>query len=206
MEASAVTVTAPQPPPEQLDAAAILAALTVLLLSDLPTDRIVEGAKALLAPLGLAVEAIEAAVLLAAGSALFIPSGGPAVRHLARTASPRRAAYLVAAAKRLDAGRRDGTPTVALRAERRYLAQHLAAERTRAEAARRIDRAAAQWGPTLGWFAKGDSRTTLECARAHGADFSALRPPAIGWPGTLHGGACRCRPGPPWNSGRRLPE
>lgn len=184
----------------------MVAALVVLLLSGLRPPDLTGPVSALLAPLGLSAEAVEAAVALAAGTALYRGSGGPAVGHLARTASPRRAAYLLAAARRLQDATGEGPAAfeAAARAERRYLSQHLVAESVRAEAAARVDRAATVFGPVLGWVSRQDRRVTLECYRAHGRNFSALRPPAIGWPGTLHAGACRCVPGPPWPGGTML--
>lgn len=112
---------------------------------------------------------------------------GPATRWHERTEVVRRAQFLVKSAERL--GKEDHNPDV----ERRYLAQHLDAVRARAQAAERIDQAAKRHGSLLGWEATLDTRTTSECRAAHGHTFSAFRPPTIGWPGTLHGGTCRCR-------------
>jgi hypothetical protein len=90
-------------------------------------------------------------------------------------------------------------------AERRYLAQHLNAERIRKEAAAQVDEARGKYGDILGWKAQMDERTTPECASANGTNFHALVPPAIGYPGTLHGGTCRCRAVAPFRAAVREP-
>lgn len=87
----------------------------------------------------------------------------------------------------------------ALARERTYFGQHLNAERSRREAAARVDVTAKKLGvTTLGWRAVMDDRTTPECRQANGSNFEVARPPAIGYPGTLHGGTCRCRPTAPF--------
>jgi hypothetical protein len=58
--------------------------------------------------------------------------------------------------------------------------------------------------PLLGWYAHPDDRVTPECKAADGANFRADVMPMIGWPGTLHGGTCRCKPGPPWPTDRTV--
>lgn len=195
---------------------AVIAALVVLLLADLPEPELAARARALLIPLGLSAAAVDTAVALVGSRALSAPTGGgDAVRHVVRTGVARRAAYLVAAGRRLSEAEEQGTPTVALRAERRYLAQHLAAERTRVQAAGRVDVAAAEHGPILGWYAKQDAITSRACRRAHGRNYRADRPPVlpaseeghrvVGFPGTPHGGACRCVPGRPWPGGVLMP-
>lgn len=123
---------------------------------------------------------------------------GPASAWVRRTTAPRRAAYALAAARRLASREPD------VDAERRYLAQHLAAERARDEAAAHADLLVVRYGPVLGWHARRDSITDATCAQLHGGNFRAARPPAAGLPGTLHGGACRCRAGPPFPGGRLL--
>lgn len=204
------------PPEEPLTEEAILAALTVLLLSDLSVEQMVPAAQALLAPLGVVADVVEGVVLLAAGRALLAPRGGPAVEYLSRTAAPRRAAYLVAAARRAQDAVESGMPTVARRAERRYLAQHLAGERARQESAGKVDVASARWGPVLGWVAKQpfDEATTRSCRMSHGKNFAADHPPTlagteegaqiVAFPGQAHAGSCRCQAGPPWPGGEML--
>jgi uncharacterized protein with gpF-like domain len=87
----------------------------------------------------------------------------------------------------------------ALVRERRYFAQHLNAERARMDSARRVDAMAARLGTTrLGWRAQMDARTTAACRLANGHNFDVAKPPLIGYPGTLHGGTCRCVPAPPF--------
>lgn len=98
------------------------------------------------------------------------------------------AAHAAAAAALRDASRR----------ERAYELAHERARRRRMEAAVQVAEAANRWGMTLGWHTHRDDRTTPECYAAHGTNFRADVPPVIGWPGTLHGGTCRCRAGRPF--------
>lgn len=131
-----------------------------------------------------------------------------------------RAAYIIAAAQRLtrevptlarrettagnDARAAGATPDekhrlqAAMRKERRYLEAHEKARKARMAAAVQVAEQADSWGPLLGWHAVNDGHETPECRAADGSNFSAFEPPAIGWPGTPHGGTCRCTPGPPF--------
>lgn len=101
----------------------------------------------------------------------------------------------------LDRRRRNAAEralTEASRRERSFELAHERARRRRLEAAHAVSAAADRWGPVLGWHAHKDDRTTPECFEAHGSNFRVDRPPVIGWPGTLHAGQCRCRPGKPF--------
>lgn len=190
-----------QPPPEPGEPdTATLGAIVIVLLSELRPDEASDRIEPLLARLGVSREATRAA------SDLLLPhieppslARTPALRYTARTEVARQAAYLVNAARRLTVD-----PNV--ERERRFLAQHLEASRRRREAATRVDAAAVRFGPQLGWYAIRDSRTTSECRRAHGSNFPAHRPPVIGYPGSLHGGTCRCVPGPRHRGGRLVDE
>lgn len=137
---------------------------------------------------------------------------GPIQREQARTEAAYRAAFVAASARRI-AGRMpagaDVSPADAIGPERRYLALHERARRARQEAAREVAQAAEVVGltdgvPWLGWYAYPDDRVTPECKRADKANFRADQMPLIGWPGTLHGGTCRCRPGPPFPTSRTV--
>lgn len=116
-----------------------------------------------------------------------------------------RAAYVRNAAKRIGRQLRAGkTPAEALGPERRFWQLHERARRARQLAAHEVARVSEQVGsnaqgvPWLGWYAHPDDRVTPECKAAGGANFRADVMPMIGWPGTLHGGTCRCVPGPPY--------
>lgn len=118
-----------------------------------------------------------------------------------------RAAYLINAAQRIAASLGDGaTPRHALQREKPYWRGHERARMARMKAAARIAQLAAMFGPLLGWYAHDDDRTTPECLAADGTNFSALTPPAVGWPGTLHGGTCRCWGGPAHSMARTTDE
>lgn len=119
---------------------------------------------------------------------------GPASQAVRVAERSYRAAYLVAAARRVQAAVRSGSSLrAALAAERPNLMAHLAAQANRRQAALAVDKAAARHGLLLGWRARMDSRTSAECAAADGKNFDVRRPPAIGWPGSVHP-HCRCRP------------
>lgn len=109
----------------------------------------------------------------------------------------RRVAYVSHAAVRLNRDVREGmSDREAMLKERRYFNQHLAAGRSRMQAARQVDETAKAFGALLGWYAVNDSRTTVECKAAHGSNFRIDQPPSIGFPGTIHR-YCRCAAGPP---------
>lgn len=218
----------PQQPPPTEDAI-LAALTLLALTPDLPEPQLLAGVQALLAPLGIGADAARSAALLAFVGVTAIELGeqaGVAERFVARTSPARRAAYTLNAARRIEEAH--GRVEPQMRAaeslhgvgdeadaqkvreqaardaryedrERQFLAQHLAAERTRQAAAQHVDRLADRFGPVLGWKARLDERTTPECRAAHGKNFRADRPPAIGWPGTLHGGTCRCVATGPFN-------
>lgn len=200
----AATVPPQQPPPETEEA--VLAALTLLLLSGQAAQAVIPQGIPLLGALGIAEDAAKAALLLAVESPVQYSPTGFASAFTRRTAVPRRAAYIVSAARRFDSG---GT----LERERGYLAQHVAAERARVEAATKVDRAAAEHGPLLGWRSRRDEAVTKACRSADGKNFRVERPPFVGdeegerlqgYPGSLHGGACRCIPVPPYRGATLL--
>jgi hypothetical protein len=120
-----------------------------------------------------------------------------------------RAAYIIRAAERLTAAAPagddgDSDPKALLAAlgrERAYLLAHARARRARMQAAAAVDAAASEWGPLLGWHTVLDGHATPECRAADGSNFRVTDPPVIGWPGTLHGGACRCYAGKPFPGG-----
>lgn len=159
----------------------------------------------------------EPAVLLALKLADHEGTGKRATRHQprpkgegriqrahARIEAYYRAAYVRNASRRIAARLKAGdSPSQALGPERRYWQLHEKARRLRQAAADQVARTSAQVGltdgvPLLGWYAHKDDRVTPECRKADGANFTAHVMPAIGWPGTLHGGTCRCVPGPPF--------
>lgn len=131
----------------------------------------------------------------------------PAQSHVRTTEVPRHSRYLAAAAKRFQLAQSQAEGQAVMQKERRYLAQHLNAVRYSREAAQRVDNAVQRYGTTaLGWWAHLDSRTTPECRAAHGSNFSATRPPIIGYPGTLHGGTCRCHAGAAHKTARTVDQ
>lgn len=176
-------------------------ALTVVLLSGLAGHRLLEQLLTVLVGFRVPPQA-GAQLLTTLGDDVAVPhpdaDDGTAVRAIQRGIASRRAMYLAAAGKRLKAG---GSVTT----EVRLFNAHRRAERKRAEAGERVDAAARQHGPILGWWNPLDERTTPLCRAAHGRNFRVDPPPEIGYPGTAHGGSCRCRPRAPWPDGTMLP-
>lgn len=177
----------------------LLIAIVLLLLAGLTAQALTERLAVLLAPLGIPATAVASMVaLLGKGITVERPSAPPgAIATMQRGGVARRAMYILAGCRRLAGG---GTADT----EKRLYGAHLAAERRRAKAADAVDAAAAKYGPVLGWWATRDDRTTPACFAAHGSNFSALVPPAMGWPGTIHAGQCRCKPVAPWPGGDML--
>lgn len=188
-----------QAPPSSGTEQAALAALVVILLAGLTPAQAAAYAAKLAAELGVTAAALTAAVRLLGPHAAVTPpnvahaGNEPAAAWVAATAPVRRAQYLVAAARRQH--------QVDAATERRYLQQHLDAERVRVEAAGKADTMARLLGATtLGWYSMMDARTTAGCREMNGRNFDVRHPPVVegrpALPGSVHG-ACRCRPGPP---------
>ncbi|HYK70449.1 MAG TPA: hypothetical protein VEV45_21065 [Streptosporangiaceae bacterium] len=191
-----------QPPPQQLPvaAAAVLA-----------TAATVAAAAGVLAPLFIAEGIRRKVVEAALGVVMGMPPEttgfhGPATAHVARLNLMRRAQFLVASARRLQADvtaarSRDESLVRALAdgviRERRNYGQHLMANWARAQAAANVDSASMDYGRLLGWYTRRDSRTSPECLAANRRNFYADQMPPIGYPGAVHP-HCRCLPGPPF--------
>lgn len=82
----------------------------------------------------------------------------------------------------------------ALNREAYYAQLHRRAQARRATAFVASKKLQRRYGRLLGWKATVDKRTSLACRLADGANYDAVTGP---WPGTLHGGTCRCRPAAP---------
>lgn len=191
-----------KPTPAQLQAA-VVTALAVAVTA----AALVAALSALFLAAGIGALALGAvAALVASWPAQAMEGTGPATRWAVRTNLTRRAAFLVAAARRVQAaadaaGSRDENQQDAVRAaialEQRYQAQQVAASAQRLHAASMVDGMAAVYGPLLGWNSVKDRRCTPECRAADKHNFWAARPPQIGYPGTTHPN-CRCWPSKPF--------
>ena len=134
------------------------------------------------------------------------PAGGAAVRQAQLEELFYRAAYILAAARRITRSVRAGSSLEeAVAAEKSYQAAHESARKARLKAAADIDAAARTQGTPidgtnahwLGWYlSSGPNTHTVACEHADGRNFRTDRRPRIGWPGTVHYG-CRCYAGPP---------
>lgn len=167
----------------------------------------------ILRPLGISTQAVLAALHLADRGTTHQPrmrgQGGheTASRQQWKQELFYRAAYILAAAKRIDAELKQGkTVPQAVLDELPNWRAHERARRNRQEAADAVDTAGRMVGSAkLGWYAQRDGRTTAECQAAHGTNFDIADKPRIGWPGAVHPG-CRCRPGPPFATSRTVDE
>jgi hypothetical protein len=120
--------------------------------------------------------------------------GGTSARAIALRANLRyRAAFVINALRRIAAA---PDWKIALKRELGFWKAHVKASQRRVTVARRIDAARRLYGDMLGWYARMDERTSAECRAADHRNFSALQPPVIGFPGSVHP-HCRCIPGPP---------
>lgn len=205
----------PTPPPDSTLARRI----GELLLVGAGAVATIQAVQALLMPFGLAADTVKAAVRLAlsVGPLDINPTGmpgsvfqadggqGKAARNTLENEVWFRSLYLLNAARRLEASRRNGKSLrQAVRDERRFFDQHRDAQSRRAEFARLVDVAAQAFGDVLGWHAKDDNRTSAECKAANGKNFQAGQRPTIGYPGTVHPN-CRCMPGAPFEGADMLP-
>lgn len=165
---------------------------------------------------GAALSAVAALVLSGPGDA--VKGTGAASRFTTRANLARRAAFFLAAARRVQAAvraaRSKDEPAIgairdALVTEKRFMAQHVAASAQRVAAAAAVDGMAAKHGNLLGWQAVKDPRCSPGCAAASGKNFRADRPPMIeghpAFPGAVHGSTCRCRPVAPFKGAEVLP-
>jgi hypothetical protein len=180
-----------------------LAALVVILMGNQPVRVSAPPIGALLGPLGISLASVTAALELLTPHLRHELDTEPAsaAGWVARTANPRRAAYLVNAARRIEQAVREGTSIrEAVAQERRYLVQHLAAERGRKDAAAQVDAMAAIHGTTLGWYSRLDDHVSAGCRGMHGRNFSVVTPPVVegrpSYPGAVHP-SCRCKAGAP---------
>lgn len=204
--ASGPRQAAPPPPPGSEAEAAAIAAVALVLGAGFAGATIVAAKLAtVLRPFGIGRRATVVSWELALSGQHL---GGPYPPRTARRATyrlqlQRSAAYLFAAARRLQAAINKGTLREAIALERRYAVAHHRAQANRHRAAGAVDAATAAYGTTLGWYAHNDKRTTTECRQAHGRNFRPDAMPAIGFPGAVHP-HCRCVPGPPWPQGAMM--
>jgi hypothetical protein len=205
----------PPPPPDDH-----LIALIVAALAAYGTAKALTGAlRAPFKAAGVSGAALSAvAALFSSGPGEAVKATGPASRWTARQNLARRAAFFLAAARRVQqavkAARSKDEPAMsairdALATEKRYLGLHVAASAQRVAAAAAVDGMAARHGNLLGWQAKLDPRCSPGCAAASGRNFRADRPPVIeghpAFPGAVHGSSCRCRPVAPFKGAEVLP-
>jgi hypothetical protein len=200
-------------PSDQQLAEAVIAALAAYWTAKAITAALRAPFKAA----GISGAALSAVASLVASWPHEVLEGtGPATRWAIRANLVRRAQFLVAASRRVQAAivsaRSQGEPVMAairdaLMAEQKYMRQHVAASTQRIQAGSAVDGMAATYGNLLGWRAHLDERTSPGCRKADGSNFLATSPPVIegrpSLPGAVHP-SCRCRPVRPFRDARTL--
>lgn len=206
-----------EPPPDQEDNPAVAAVLAALVAYFASQAAISAGLMPIalvqrLVGIGIAPRAARAAGRLALSvpmtgrsryGAPTAPTAGASMARRAAAEEPAmRARYVLNAARRLTGGLVAGSFLDDLRAEQRYLGQHLAAGRNRAQAARSLDEAAAK--SASGWLRwrthpeKGD--VTAACDALNGKLFTRDNLPVAAeegqvprpvYPGAMHP-KCKC--------------
>lgn len=172
------------------------AEIVTIIAGALAMNRSSEATAATLSPLTHLPEwALLAALTIAMSRPVrygvtVIPSASASAAVQAQEATF-RALYVLNATRRIESA---SDREAAINRERDFFKLHMEAASKRRTAASSVDKARARYGDDLGWYAKMDSRTSPECREANGKNFSALRVPAIGFPGSVHP-HCRCRPG-----------
>lgn len=194
------------PPPAPLTPAQVIAVILSALGTALTAAQLVRLLAKVMKAAGIGLLALRAVcVLMMSWPSVPLEGTGPAQRAMIRTNTLRQAQFMFSACKRVQAAvakaRSQNAPVIdairaALSTEQRYMGMHIMASQRRVTAATTVDGMAETYGPLLSWIAVMDTRTTAECRAANGKSFYASRPPAIGYPGTVHP-HCRCQPGPP---------
>lgn len=212
-------MTTPQQPPPQQQGTSQDTALAIAIGTVLVTATSAAVGIGALGAFLSAARIPRQAMLAALDLVMSHPPGqtgfyGPATMAMERANLQRRAAFVVAAARRIGsdivAAHSQGRPAatalaVSLKRERRFYAQHLIATWQRSQAGARTDSAAMTYGLLLGWHTVRDTRTSADCLAADGKNFYADHMPLIGYPGSVHP-HCRCLPGAPYPGGRLLPS
>ncbi|AYD86755.1 capsid maturation protease [Streptomyces phage Microdon] len=189
-------MTNPEQPPPEDDGEMVEAILAILAVGAAVDATAKSLAVVLGVPFGIALEFLQAlgkAALKAFRGATVKPKTPTAVALAQRANLRYRAAFIIRALRRIMAA---PDKKLALKRELEFWKGHLKANDRRITVARRIDWARGRYGELLGWYAKMDNRTSAECRAADGRNFTALEPPVIGYPGSVHL-HCRCVPGPP---------
>ena len=114
-----------------------------------------------------------------------------------------QAMYVINATDRLRESLAAGdTLEQAITREQPYAEAHRRAQAARAAAMTDVRRAKRTFGRLLGWYTHADDgRITPACKIAGGKNFNAATGP---WPGTAHGGTCRCTPGKAHNTAQMV--
>jgi len=203
------------PPPDTAQDAALATAIAELLLVAASAAVLIAALKLRFTLTSELWQGIEGAATVAMQSPPPVTGVvGAASAQTSRQNLLRRAQFVLSAGKRLAGdikqARAQGEPVGralldGLARERKYYNLHTAAMWNRATAAGKVDMAAMEHGPILGWLARLDQKTSAECRKASGKNFYASAMPVIGFPGSVHP-SCRCEAVAPWPGAPLLPS
>lgn len=206
------TVQPVAPPPEDMP---LVETVLAILAAKYALDQTVRLVAAALAPYGIGVEAVRAALGLARTAHAPRPelkrhgfhrasAAADVARRTAAADAGYRAAYVVNAARRLQASLNGGTSMKdALRQEAANFEAHRRARQKRLDAAAATSSAAALYGGLLGWYRNPLLDSDIDCRVADGNNFDASEGTIIGWPGAVHPN-CGCHAGPPHEDGEMV--
>lgn len=189
--------------------------VVAVLAAGYAVDKTAHLLAGVLSPLGITTTAVVAALQLAGDGTAHKPNARLAGHGLASGVKLRgvrqqelafRAAYIVNAARRIQADLRSGKSLRdALAAERVNFERHESARKGRLDAAAQVQRSANEFGPLLGWYLNPLLNNEPECEAANGHNFYADEGTIIGYPGSVHPN-CGCVAGPPHPGARLVDE
>jgi hypothetical protein len=185
----------------------LVADIAAILIAGYALKQTIDAIVNLLTPYGYLKEAISAAVSLSDSGTNAMPNlrlgkngvqdASAALRAIRRQEVYYRAAYVLNASRRIQAGLDQGKPLrVIIGRESDYYRQHEAARRGRLNSAAKVQKAASDFGPLLGWYHNPMLNNEIECLTASGHNFYADEGTMIGLPGSVHQN-CGCTAGPP---------
>lgn len=185
--------------PDEQQERPIVQTIAEILAAGLAADVALRLIRKALAPLRVGTRAVRVAWRVLSREWFSPPAGeGPAGERALRDAWRYRAWFLLASARRLQAGLAKGEPVRDLiERELRYARQHTVMQRRRTEAARNADIAAELSVINVGqrvfvWWTRQDDRVSKDCAVLHGKIYPIDKPPDGIYPGAKHP-YCRCR-------------
>lgn len=193
------------PPPQS---STVVRDVAEVLASGATVAALASGISLILKPFGIDYKPVLVALSLTSAGTVAKPNArlvingieaadgaADAVRAQATRELYFRAAYVIAAAGRLQRAAKAGQFDAAVSRETALFILHEAARKNRLDTAASVAKTASDWGDYLGWYRDPASRSEPECIAADGNNFYASKGTTIGLPGSVHKG-CNCFSGP----------